>query len=224
MRENSDLNEFEPLRLSTISLEQGKVLVSRIENCLKGNTNADLFVLLDFGAAPLEVIMRELTPGMNLNIQHLKIDRDSVQRLGSFSARELQVKIGKPNMEFLRGIIEGKKHVVLVDDIEYEGKTLNLAETIVKFINSECEIVRFPIIKSSQNVLPGSDAWPFAVFDDVGLVKGFRMPWEDDQSRFVGRRIEGKIDMWTSPVDNLDPLSVSLKNDLQKVSEYFKYN
>lgn len=97
MSENFDSNESDPPKLSNISLEQGKVLVSRIENCLKGNTNADLFILLDFGAAPLEIIMRELSPDLNLDIQHLRLDRDSVQRLGSFSVKDLQAKIGKSN-------------------------------------------------------------------------------------------------------------------------------
>lgn len=222
MREYFDSNESDPPKLSNISLEQGKVLVSRIKDCLKGNTKADLYILLDFGAAPLEIIMRELSPGMNLNIQHLRLGRDSVHRLGSFSVRELQVKIGKPNLEFLQAITEGKKRIVLIDDIEYEGKTLNLAEMVIKSVNSKCVIVKFPIIKSSQNILPGSDAWPFALFDDTGLVKGFRMPWEVDQDRFIGRRADGKVDMRTSPEENLDPLALSLSNDLQSVSKYFK--
>lgn len=222
MSENFDSNELEPLKLSNISLEQGKVLVSRIENCLKGNPNADLFILLDFGAAPLEIIVRELSPDLNLDIQHLRLSRGSVQRLSSFSVKDLQVKIGKPNIEFLQTITGDKKHIVLIDDIEYEGKTLNLAEMIIKSVNSECEVVKFPIIKSSEQVLPGSDAWPFALFDDTGMVKGFRMPWEVDQNKFVGRRVDERANMHTIPVDSLDPLATSLKKDLQEVSKYFK--
>ena len=222
MSENFDSNESELPKLSNINLEQGKVLVSRIEDCLKGNSNADLFILLDFGAAPLEIIMRELSPDLNLDIQHLRLSRDSVQRLGSFSVRDLQVKIGRPNIEFLQTITGGKKHIVLIDDIEYEGKTLNLAEMVIKSVNSKCEVVKFPIIKSSQHVLPGSDAWPFALFDDAGMVNGYRMPWEVDQNSFVGRKVDGKANMRTSPGDNINPLAISLRKDLQKVSKYFK--
>lgn len=37
MSENFDSNELEPPKLSHISLEQGKVLVGRIDSCLKQN-------------------------------------------------------------------------------------------------------------------------------------------------------------------------------------------
>lgn len=210
MSENFGSNESEPPRLSNINLEQGEVLVSRIESCLKRNSNADLFILLDFGAAPLETIMKELSPDRNLDIQHLRLGRDSVQRLA------------KSDLKFLQAITGGKKHIVLIDDIEYEGKTLNLAKVVIKSVNSECNVIKFSIIKSSHRVLPGSDAWPFALFDDAGMVKGYCMPWEVDQNRFVGRRVDEKANMRTSPVENLDPLAISLKKDLQKVSKYFK--
>ena len=222
MNENVDSNELEPLRLSKISIEQGKILVRRIEKCLKENPKADLFVLLDFGAAPLEIIMREFTPDLNLDIQHIRLDRDSVRKMGSFSVKELQEKLGKSNTQYLQAITSGKEHIVVIDDIEYEGKTLNLAELVIKSVNSKCEIVKFPIIKSSQYVLPGSDAWPFALFDDVGMVSGYRMPWEVDQNKFVGRIVDRGSNMRTIPVENPDYLAISLRSDLQSVSKYFK--
>lgn len=222
MSENFDSNESEPPKLFNMSLEQGKVLVRRIENCLKENSNADLFILMDFGAAPLETIMKELRPDLDSNIEHLRLGRDYVQRLGSISVTDLQTKIDKSNIEFLRTITDGKKHIVLIDDIEYESKTLNLAETLIKFVNSECGVIKFPVIKSPQQAIPDGDAWPFALFDDAGMVNGYSMPWEVNQNKFVGRMVDGKANMRTISVDNLDPLAISLRKDLQNVSKYFK--
>lgn len=222
MSEKFDSNESEPPKLLNISLEQGKVLVRRIEDCLKEYPSAALFVLLDFGASPLETIMKELDSDVNLDIKHLRLGRDSVQKLGLFSVKDLLVEIGKSNVEFLLTITRNKKLIVLIDDIEYEGKTLDLAEKLIKSVNPKCEVVKFPIIKSSQQLLPGSDAWQFALFDDVGMVNGYRMPWEVDQNKFVGRKVDKKANMRTIPVENLDYLAISLEKDLQEVSKYFK--
>ena len=42
MSENFDSKESELIKLSNISLEQGRILVSRIGECLVQNYNADL--------------------------------------------------------------------------------------------------------------------------------------------------------------------------------------
>lgn len=222
MSENLDSNEFGQEGLSNISLEQGKILVRRIEDCIRENSSADLFVFLDFGAAPFEVIMRELNQDPNLDIQHLRIDRNLVRKLGKPPIKDLQIKVGKLNIEFLKTITENKKHIVLIDDIEYEGGTLALAEMIIKSVNPKCNVVKFPIIKSTQTTFPGSDAWPFALFDDVGMVNGYRMPWETDQDKLVGRKVDERISMRTVSVDNPDRRAISLTRDLQMVSKYFK--
>lgn len=216
----SEIRESEPPKLSHISLEQGKVLVERITSCLQQNVDADLIILVDFGAAPLETLVREYDP--SLKIEHLKFDTNSVQGLERVSQNDIERLIGVGNVDFLQKITTNKKHIVLIDDIEHSGTTLQVAKNLVTTFNPECDVTKFSIIKSTEPTVPGSNEWPFAQFDDSGLVKRLKMPWEDGQYKFVSREVDNSASMRTVPSHNLHPWSLSLKQDLQAVSKYFK--
>lgn len=220
MSENFDSKESEPPNLSHISLEQGKVLVGRIDSCFKQNPDTDLVIFVDFGAAPLETVVRELDP--NLTIEHLKLDANLVRTLANLSQHDLKRSIGADNADFLQKITADKKHIVLIDDVEHTGATLQLAQNLFRSFNPDCSVIKFSIIKSSESIMPGSDEWPFAQLDDSGLVKRLKMPWEDNQDKFVGREVDKRANMRTVPSRNLHPLSLSLKQDIQAVLKYFK--
>lgn len=226
--------EFEnnPPVLTHISLEQGRVLVRRVAECLNQNLGADLYILVDFGAEPLEAVIREFNTDSDINIEHVRVTRNFSrglsrnlgaqwkQKILTLPIKVLQEKIGKSNYEFLKQIVAQKKHIVLVDDIEYEGGTLDFVETLIKSINPECKTVKFPIIKSSQEISAKDDGWPFALFDDLGMIKGYKMPWEDDQAQYVSRAVDPKANMKT--ISRESPQASSLKQDLQRVTWYFK--
>lgn len=229
MSEDSDLKEPKnsPPRLSHINLEQGEVLVRRIGPCLKQNPDADLYLLINFGAAPLETIVRELSAG-DPNIGHLRITRNIARKLKEqldsrpeFDSNFLKTEIGEANCDFMQQTVGGKRNIVLIDDIEHEGTTLSIAEALIRSFSQDCMVTKFPIIRSGRDIAPDDDEWPFALIDDLGVTKGYKMPWEENQHRFVGREVDPNARMKTNPVRDRDPLADSLELDLRKVTQYF---
>lgn len=226
--------EIRPPELKYISLEQGEVIVRRISMCLEQNPQADLYILIDFGAEPLETVVRELGLGSDLNIDHIRITRslahEFMRGLGTgwkqlilrMHKEAMEDRLGKTNFEFLQNIVAQKKYIVLIDDIEYEGRTLDLTETLIRYVNPDCQIVRFPMIRSTQNFDLKDDGWPFALFDDMGMIKGYRMPWEENQAQFLAREADRKASLRTVSKTDPDRLAILLRKDLQKVTQYFK--
>jgi hypothetical protein len=202
--------------------------------CLGENKEADLFILIDYGAAPFETIIKELEVDNPTEISHLiltrtqsrklrnKLDINLAETSQTVPLDVLQENLGLSNLEFIQDLVRAKKHVVLIDDIEHEGITFDVLEVMIRSLNRDCKIVKFPVIKSQQIIKPDEDQWSFALLDDLGLTKGLKMPWEDKQSEFIGRVADSKISMKSVPKENPSPLAEALKKDLKSVTNYIK--